>query len=274
MTRERSMPRWLLAVAPCLWMGWRSVMRQYTPANAELALLQGYHLVRGAKRVLAVTAHPDDLEATTGGALRLMALAGSRIDVVVLSDGRQQDNGRSNLAEIRQVEQQHAGNILGYCNVYHLGFRDLSLSRMDELQPELLDLWRSVRPEVVFTFDPSFPEPYLAHPDHLTAGRVVLNILRGGHDPEPAVYFYGTADTSVIVDISSVIWDKVDAVVAHRSQLQTWPALYSLLIRLYGRLRGRPVQRSYAEGFRVLTMPRLSSQVQRGQWKPPTGGAY
>lgn len=258
----------LLALAPFAlgWLGWRRLERGFRPANAELALFEGLELVRGPKRVLAVTAHPDDLEALAGGTLRLMALSGSEIHVAVLSDGRQQSNWRSNLGQIRKLEEEHAANILGYSRVHYLGFRDLSLSRIPELGPALESLWDNVKPEVLFTFDPSFPEPYIVHPDHLTAGRIVLDIVRTR--PDVAVYFYGTSDTSVIVDISPVIHDKSQAVLAHRSQLQAPPAVYSLLMRVYAWLRGRPVQLKSAEGFRVLSLENLTARSSRGQWIP------
>ncbi|MFZ5435361.1 MAG: PIG-L deacetylase family protein [Bacillota bacterium] len=107
---------------------------------------------------MAVTAHPDDLEAVAGGPLRLTALAGSEIEVVVLSDGRQQQiTRRSNLGEIRGLEESHAANILGYHKVHQLGFRDLSLSRIGEIEPRLREIWDALRPEVVFAFPLVFP---------------------------------------------------------------------------------------------------------------------
>jgi LmbE family N-acetylglucosaminyl deacetylase len=252
--------------AGVLWLGWRHLIRSFRPANGELAVLQGLQLIRGARRVLAVTAHADDLEAVAGGTLRLMALAGSRIDVAVLSDGQQQNNRRSNLAQIRAMEERHAGLILGYRKLHFLGFRDLALSRVERLECRLRQVWESVRPDVVFSFDPSFPEPYLLHPDHLTAGRIVLNLSRRALGQVASVYFYGTRDTNVVVNVTPVIEDKVQAVLAHRSQLQTHPALYSLLIRLYGRLRGRAMQLQYAEGFRALSLPDLAAHSLHGQW--------
>lgn len=244
-----------------------ALARALRPANPELALLLGRGLVRGARRVLAVTAHSDDLEATAAGTLRLMALAGSEIHVAVLSDGRQQANRRSNLGEIRRLEEQHAATILGYTRVHPLGFRDLSLSRATEVEPRLRDLWREIRPEVVFSFDPSFPEPYLVHPDHLTAGRVVLNIARTDLGRDVEIYFYATRDTNVVVDIGPVIHDKIESVVAHRSQLKGPRFIYTMLIRAYGRLRGLSTEMAYAEGFRALSLPDLKDPAMEGRWE-------
>ena len=241
-------------------------MSFYRPASAEIALLEGLELVRGAKRVLAVTAHPDDLEALAGGTLRLMALAGSQVHVAVLSDGRQQDNSRSNLGQIRSLEEMHAANIIGYAQVHELGFRDLSLSRISDIEQRLAELWEDVRPEVVLAFDPGFPEPYITHPDHLVTGRTVINLARSGK--EAAIYLYGTRDTSVVVDITPVLEDKVQSVLAHRSQLKTFPAFYGVLVRVYARMRGIPADVRYAEGFRMLDLKGLTRISSYGQWTP------
>jgi len=248
------------------WFGWRRLMSFYRPASAEIALLEGLELVRGAKRVLAVTAHPDDLEALAGGTLRLMALAGSEVHVVVLSDGRQQANSRSNLGQIRSLEERHAANVIGYAHVHEFGFRDLSLSRIPDIERRLAELWESIRPDVVLAFDPSFPEPYITHPDHLVTGRTVINVARSGKDA--AIYFYGTRDTSVVVDITPVLEDKVQSVLAHRSQLKTFPAFYGVLVRVYARMRGIPADVRYAEGFRMLDLKGLTSVSSHGQWTP------
>ncbi|MDQ7793810.1 MAG: PIG-L deacetylase family protein [bacterium] len=243
-------------------------MRRFRPVNPELALFEGRHLVRGARRVLAVTAHPDDLEAVAGGTLRLMALAGSTIDVAMLTGGEEQSGQRSNLGQIRRLEERHAAGILGYAEVHALGFRDLSLSRASELESRLGELWERVQPEVVFSFDPSFPDPLLAHPDHLTAGRVTLNLARRDPRGAPRVYFYGTRDTNVMVDIGPVINDKIRAVLAHRSQLKLPPAVYGLLLRAYARLYGSPIQALYGEGFRALSLPRPGVRAGASRWTP------
>jgi LmbE family N-acetylglucosaminyl deacetylase len=247
-------------------LAWRHLMRGFRPPNSELAVLHGLELVRGRKRVLVVTAHPDDLEIVAGGTLRLMGLAGSSIDVAVLTDGGQQDNAREDLGQVRQFEQDHAAAILGYTRVHHLGLRDLSLSRLPEVEAALRRVWSRLKPEVVLAFDPSFPEPYMIHPDHLAGGRAVLNIARSDLGRGVGVYFYGTRETRVIVDIHPVLSDKVQAVLSHRSQLKAPPALYRAATRLYGRLRGMPAQLPYAEGFRALELPRLSARVSRARW--------
>lgn len=247
-------------------LAWRRLMRSFRPPNSELAVLQGLELVRGRKRVLAVTAHPDDLEIVAGGTLRLMGLAGSTIDVAVLTGGGHQDNSRDDLGQVRQFEQDHAATILGYTRVHHLGLRDLSLSRLPDLEAALGQVWSRVEPEVVLAFDPSFPEPYMVHPDHLAGGRAVLNLARGDLGRGVAVYFYGTRETRVVVDIHPVLSDKVQAVLSHRSQLKAPAVFYRAATRLYARLRGLPAQLPYAEGFRALELPGLSSRVSRAQW--------
>ncbi|MDP2872264.1 MAG: PIG-L deacetylase family protein [Bacillota bacterium] len=247
-------------------VAWRYLVRSFRPPNSELAALHGLDLVRGPKRVLAITAHPDDLEIVAGGTLRLMSLAGSTIDVAVLTDGGRQDNARHDLGHVRQFEQDHAAAILGYARVHHLGLKDLSLSRIPELEDKIAAVWSRVKPQVALAFDPSFPEPYMVHPDHLAGGRAALNLARGDLGRDVLVFFYGTRETRVVVDITPVMHDKVQAVLCHRSQLRAPAVLYGLAVRVYGRLRGRPAQMPYAEGFRALELPQLTQRAMRARW--------
>ena len=93
MTRENRWSRggWGLAVMGGLgiWLVWREIQNRLTPINPGLAARYGLHLTRAPQRVLAVTAHQDDLELFVGGTLRLLALAGSQITVVVATGGCQ-----------------------------------------------------------------------------------------------------------------------------------------------------------------------------------------
>jgi LmbE family N-acetylglucosaminyl deacetylase len=192
--------------------------RYIAPEHPPLALAQGELLVRSPRRVLALTAHPDDLEFFCGGTLRRMALAGSRITAVVLSDGEKRSNWKD-LAQKRQQEQREAARLQGYESVTFLGLPDFGLPEDPRLELVVTRAWDQVAPEVIFAFDPKELVPQMANRDHKALGRTVMDLARARLSTGTAVYFYGTHLPDVLVDITPVLDDKVRAVKAHESQM-------------------------------------------------------
>jgi len=223
--------------------------RFMAPDHLALAVAQGELLVRAPRRVLAFTAHPDDLEFFCGGTLRRMALAGSRITAVVLSDGEKRGNWRD-LAGQRRAEQWHAARLQGYESVTFLGLPDFGLPEDPRLEPVLARAWDHAGPEVVFAFDPKELIPNMANRDHKALGRAVMDLARSRVDSRAQVYFYGTRSPDVLVDISAVIEDKLRAVKAHRSQMVYLDeAGTDGAIKLMGRIMAGGAEVSYAEGL-------------------------
>lgn len=261
---------WLLAASAALlaFRTWQSLRRRLTPVDPAQAIRYGRDLTRRARRVLAVTAHPDDLALFVGGTLRLLALAGSRITVVVATGGNRQYVGRRSLSQVREQEERDAGAILGYDDLRFLGYSDLRLAHSPRFESELASLWERERPEVVFAFDPTAPYRSAAHPDHLAVGRAVLNIARSQGSRAPAVAFYGSRDPNVLVDISQVIEDKMEAIRCHRSELRGAKRFYGLAARLQAHLAGRSANVRYAEPLRYLSLPRLTDEASLEDWTP------
>ncbi len=266
-------PRWqwmlLGSAALWAWFAWRKIQKRLTPIDPDLALRYGLDLTRGPRRVLAVTAHQDDLELLVGGTLRLLALAGSNLTVVVATSGDQQYSAQRTLDQVRQQEELDAGNIIGYDDVKFLPFRDLELSRNPYFAKSLKRVWSDAQPDLVIAFDPTAPYTSAVHPDHLAVGRIVLNIVRSLKSAAPAVVFYGSRNPNVLVDISQVIEDKTQAIACHRSQLYGFKRLYNLAMRLQAQLAGRSASVRYAEPLRYLSLPRLHREAYLETWPAP-----
>lgn len=196
----------------------RMAARFIAPDHPGLALAQGELLVRSPRRVLALTAHPDDLEFFCGGTLRRMALAGSRIAAVVLSDGEKRGNWRD-LAQKRQDEQRHAARLQGYESVTFLGLPDFGLPEDPRLELLVTRAWDQVAPEVVLAFDPKELVPQMANRDHKALGRTVMDLARARYFSGTQVWFYGTHLPDALVDITPVMPDKLAAVKAHQTQM-------------------------------------------------------
>ncbi len=89
------------------------------------------------KRVLVVTAHPDDVDFGSGGTIALFSKAGVEVSYCICTDG---DAGgfdpavpRSEIAGIRQAEQRAAGEVLGVHDVTYLGYPDGRLEITQDL---------------------------------------------------------------------------------------------------------------------------------------------
>lgn len=196
----------------------RLAARFIAPDHPGLALAQGELLVGVPRRVLALTAHPDDLEYFCGGTLRRMALAGSRITAVVLSDGEKRGNWRE-LGQQRQQEQREAARLQGYESVTFLGLPDFGLPEDPRVELAVTRAWDQIAPEVVLAFDPKELIPQMANRDHKALGRTVMDLARARLFSGAQVWFYGTHTPDALVDITPVIADKLRAVKAHQSQM-------------------------------------------------------
>jgi LmbE family N-acetylglucosaminyl deacetylase len=192
--------------------------RYVAPDQPALSLAQGEGLVRTPRRVLALTAHPDDLEFFAGGTLRRMAMAGSQIFAVVMTDGEKRGNW-TDLGGQRRSEQEQAARFQGYHSVRFMGLPDFGLPEDPRLELLVARAWDEIAPEVVFAFDPKELLPQTANRDHKALGRTVMDLARARLDTGAQVYFYGTHHPTVLVDISMVMGDKLRAVKAHQSQM-------------------------------------------------------
>lgn len=125
----------------------------------------------GGKRVLAVGAHPDDVEFMCAGLLGLLREAGCAIHVAILSMG---DTGSMTLApeEIRAIRRKEAETACGLAGAtFHaLEFRDFSIYNDDRSNRCIAALLREVDPSIVVTHP---AHDYLA--DHEAVSSLVRN---------------------------------------------------------------------------------------------------
>ncbi|MFZ5817206.1 MAG: PIG-L deacetylase family protein [Bacillota bacterium] len=227
----------------------RLLTRAVAPDSPELALALGERLARIPRRVLALTAHEDDLEFFAGGTLRRMARAGSRIHAVVLSDGEKRGNW-TDLADKRVSEQRRAARLQGYESVQFMGLPDFGLPEDPRLEHLVARAWDQIWPEVVFAFDPKEILPQTANRDHKALGRTVADLARARFHTGAEVYFYGTRHPDVLVEITGVMAEKLEAVLAHQSQMVLFSREETAgFFQLLGRVHGGSGGVRYAEPF-------------------------
>jgi LmbE family N-acetylglucosaminyl deacetylase len=121
------------------------------------------------RRLLCVTAHPDDEAAVFGGALLLYQARGVETYVISLTAGeagsRGSANSREELAEVRRAEFSAACEILKVSDGEVLGYPDGALYEVpvSRVIADLADRIRRIRPHVLITFG---PDGATGHADH------------------------------------------------------------------------------------------------------------
>lgn len=117
--------------------------------------------------VIAVGAHPDDIEIACGGTLAKLVQQGYRVGMVDLTDG--EPTPASPGPEVRLAEAKEAARILG---VHHREVLDLPNRRLFdcyEARVELAKVFRRYRPTVVLGIADKTP---MASPDHWQAMQI------------------------------------------------------------------------------------------------------
>ena len=232
-------------------------------------------LTESPASALAVYGHPDDPEISAGGTLARWARAGADVWVVVCTKGEKGSSDPAQdpdeLTRIRVEETDKAAHLLGLAGHYHLGYPDGELEDGRPLRNSLVELVRSLRPEVVVCPDPTavfFGDRYYNHSDHRVTGWATLDAvapaagnphyfpdqLREGlavHQVS-AVYLSGTLEANCWVDITDVIDTKIDALFCHVSQLVETGEWFRDFLRERAEEAGRQIGVRYAEGFRRL----------------------
>lgn len=106
-------------------------------------------------RILAIHAHPDDLEIQCAGTLALLAQAGHHITMATMTPG---DCGSAEhdceaIAAIRRAEAQAAAALIG-ADCLCLEFRDLDIFNDESSRRKVTEVLRRTRPDLVLTAPP------------------------------------------------------------------------------------------------------------------------
>lgn len=137
------------------------------------------------KRILAVGAHPDDIDFGASGSIAAWARAGCHVEYLIITNGSKGSAERNVnatlLIETRQKEQRAAAETLGAQNVHFLNYEDGELQITMELKRDIVRLIRMVRPDTVIVMDPSVLYSarygFINHPDHRAAGQATLDAV-------------------------------------------------------------------------------------------------
>lgn len=160
--------------------------------------------------ILAIGAHPDDIEIGCGGSLIKYAEAGHNIYLLIMTSGEMGGD-----ADVRKTEQLESAKIIGAKDVVFKDYPDTNLPLNKILISNIETIVKKTKPETIFvnyTHD--------THQDHRTLAKGTISATRYVKN----VLFYEVPTThdfnpSVFVNITNIIERKIACLEAHKSQV-------------------------------------------------------
>lgn len=178
--------------------------------------------------ILAIGAHPDDVELGCGGTLAKMISENKKVGILDLTEG---ELGTRGTALTRKYESEEAGKILSIAYRENLKFRDGFFKNDDTHQIELIKIIRKYKPDIVLANAVND-----RHPDHGKAAKLVYDAcFLSGLLKIQTSYNGVTQDTwrpkhifnyiqwneekpDFIIDISHFLDKKIEACMAYKTQ--------------------------------------------------------
>ncbi|HEY9116811.1 MAG TPA: bacillithiol biosynthesis deacetylase BshB1 [Roseivirga sp.] len=229
--------------------------------------------------ILALAAHPDDVELSSAGTLIKAIQQGKKAGIVDFTKG---ELGTRGTPEIRMAEAQASAKIMGLSARENLGFRDGFFKNDEAHQLEVIKMIRKYRPEIVLANAISD-----RHSDHgrgselareacFLSGLAMIKTELEGQNQQAwrpkAVYHYIQSiphEPDIIVDVTSAWETKIKAVKAFKSQFydpnskepETYissPEFWQM-IESRGIHYGHEIGVKYGEGFTVERTPGVST---------------
>ena len=215
--------------------------------------------------ILAIGAHPDDIELSCAGTLAKEVSKGRKVGLVDLTKGELGTRGNE---ELRLQEAENAREVLGAEWRVNLGFKDGFFQDDEQHQRAIVKVIRQAKPKMVFAN--ALKD---RHPDHGRAGRLISTacFLSGlvkidteglaPHRPDMVLHYNQDRlmRPDICVDITDFIDVKLKAIQAFSSQFfdpnseepETHISGEGFLdfVKARGMEFGRPIGATYAEGF-------------------------
>jgi LmbE family N-acetylglucosaminyl deacetylase len=193
------------------------------------------------QRVLAIVAHPDDVDFSAAGTIALWTDAGAEVTYCIVTDGdaggRDESMPRPEMAQVRRAEQTAAAKHVGVHDLRWLGYPDGRVEPSLALRRDLARVIRQVRPDRVLSSSPerNYQRIGASHPDHRAVGSATLDavypdarnpfafpelLAEEGLAPWTVREVWVSASPSAdhFVDVTGTFSRKVAALRAHESQ--------------------------------------------------------
>jgi N-acetylglucosamine malate deacetylase 1 len=175
--------------------------------------------------VLAIAAHPDDIELICGGTLIRAHMLGRSTGIIDLAAGEMASRGTP---ELRAKEAAKAAKVMGVAVRENLGFPDGGIQNTPETRAKLAVAIRRLKPKIVITHS-----QHGRHPDHPIVAQLVRDacFVAGLKKVEPKVaphrplkvihalsFREDNQKPTFVVDISEAFEKKLEAIACYKSQ--------------------------------------------------------
>jgi bacillithiol biosynthesis deacetylase BshB1 len=230
--------------------------------------------------LLAIGAHPDDVELTCGGTLIKAARSGYRTAAIDLTGG---ESGTHGSRTLRAAEAARAAEVMGLAERRNADLPDAGLHNSDTTRRVIVQLIRELQPRVVI-----LPYPIGRHPDHRIASELCrdASYLAGlrnypaegqAHRPEKVLYTQSYREDPVkptfVVDVSDAFEVKLDAIRCYASQFdgkmaagEIFPAGGDIYdnVRMHCARYGSLIRTAYGEPYFTHETVRIDDVVAMG----------
>lgn len=196
--------------------------------------------------VIAIGAHPDDIELGAGGSVALHRARGDTVRFLILTKG-----GELSEPERREAEARRAAEILDVDDIHFLGFEDTSVPYNGEIVKLIDNHLSEFGADRVYIHSEED-----THQDHRRAG--LSSIAASRNSDEVLVFESPSSRASFSPQYynllpENVLDQKIEAIQAHESQREK-KYLEAEAMKGLARFRGRQVDTRYAEAFQVIRM--------------------
>jgi LmbE family N-acetylglucosaminyl deacetylase len=194
--------------------------------------------------ILAIGAHPDDIEIACGATLARLRDAGHKVCGLVLTQGEQGGD-----SAVRPGEALSGAGFLGLNEVRVLDFADTRLREQElEIMAAIEETIEEYNPQVILT--------HSAHDQHQDHQAVHEATLRAGRNQGTILCYESPSVTkeflpTFFVDIGDHVEVKIESVKEHWDQ-RGKPYMQSERVRGIALFRGSQAKTRYAEGFEVV----------------------
>ncbi len=199
--------------------------------------------------ILAIGAHPDDIEIGCAGTIMKYKERGAKVYIMVMSDGSfGGDSGT------RKKEQELSAKIMKVDDIFWGGYRDTNIGHdIQKLISGIESVLKKIKPSFIFV---NYPKD--THQDHRSLAEAVVSATRNARN----VLFYEVPTSinfspTVFVDISRFMKRKFRALNAHASQVDRTNIEGLCIMEIAeaaGHFRGIQGRVRYAEGFHPLRL--------------------
>lgn len=230
------------------------------------------------KVILAVGAHPDDMDFGVSGSIAKWVSEGATAYYLICTDGSRGSEDpkmtHSRLAAIRKEEQEKAAKILGVKKVFFLDHTDTQLVCDLKLKEEIVRIIRTIKPNIVVTMDPTFYYRsnlassigfgFINHTDHRAAALATMDAVfplsrdrltfpeheKTGLKPHKVdeILFVSFDKNDFVIDISKTFAKKIKALSLHASQFADFSVVEKRITER-AKMLGKEKGYKFAENF-------------------------